>query len=257
MSASDERTGSAGSSASPVQRRGGGARRGAAAAAAARRKHTSCWSCRPSCMLCRGRRCRRCAIARSPSPHRYDGGSTPHCRHRRRPGSALVVAGPRFAEAEAEARGVAACHRRATVLTGARGHGRQTSVRRWPSTTWRTSWPTGSFRHDNPLWSTIELDDGHLTVYELERLGRVPPTVVLATCESGVGGAARRRPAPRSGRHAADHGRTHDRRRNRSAARHRRDSRHDGRASSGSGRPASARRLAGPSTRRRPTAFRV
>ena len=44
------------------------------------------------------------------------------------------------------------------------------------------------FRHDNPLWSTIELDDGQLTVYELERLGRVPPTVVLATCESGVGG---------------------------------------------------------------------
>ena len=46
----------------------------------------------------------------------------------------------------------------------------------------------GRFRHDNPLWSTIELEDGQLTVYELERLGRVPPTVVLATCESGVGG---------------------------------------------------------------------
>ena len=46
----------------------------------------------------------------------------------------------------------------------------------------------GRFRHDNPLWSTIELVDGQLTVYELERLGHIPPTVVLATCESGIAG---------------------------------------------------------------------
>ena len=45
------------------------------------------------------------------------------------------------------------------------------------------------FRHDNPLWSTIELADGPLTVYEIERSGTVPPTVVLASCDSGVGGA--------------------------------------------------------------------
>ncbi len=47
----------------------------------------------------------------------------------------------------------------------------------------------GKFRHDNPLWSTVELADGQLTVYELERLGRVPATMVLATCDSGVAGA--------------------------------------------------------------------
>lgn len=102
--------------------------------------------------------------------------------------SVLVVAGPRLAEADAEARGVAACHRRATVLTGpeasvanvgaAMGHHDLVHVV-----------AHGRFRHDNPLWSTLELADGPLTVYEMQRLGRVPQVVVLATCESGLDGA--------------------------------------------------------------------
>ncbi len=102
--------------------------------------------------------------------------------------SVLVVAGPRLVEADSEARGVAACHRRAKLLTG-------------PAATVANVGDAmahhdmvhfvahGQFRHDNPLWSTLELADGPLTVYELERLGRVPPIVVLATCDSGIGGA--------------------------------------------------------------------
>ena len=104
------------------------------------------------------------------------------------PRSALVVAGPRLAEAEAEARGVAACHRRATLLTGEHATVASVSAAMGKHDAVHLV-AHGSFRHDNPLWSTIELDDGQLTVYELERLGRVPSTVVLATCESGVGGA--------------------------------------------------------------------
>ena len=46
----------------------------------------------------------------------------------------------------------------------------------------------GRFRHDNPLWSTIELADGPLSVYELELIEHTPPTMVLASCDSGVGG---------------------------------------------------------------------
>ena len=46
----------------------------------------------------------------------------------------------------------------------------------------------GRFRHDNPLWSTIELADGPLSVYELELLEHTPPVMVLASCDSGVGG---------------------------------------------------------------------
>lgn len=101
------------------------------------------------------------------------------------PSSALVVAGPRLAEAEVEARNVAACYGSPQLLLGA-----DASVA--AVTTALANHDIvhfvahGHFRHDNPLWSTIELADGQLTVYELERMGRVPPTVVLATCESGV-----------------------------------------------------------------------
>ncbi len=49
----------------------------------------------------------------------------------------------------------------------------------------------GRFRHDNPLWSTIELSDGTMSVYELERLDSVPATMVLATCDSGRGDTRR------------------------------------------------------------------
>ena len=104
------------------------------------------------------------------------------------PRSALVVAGPRLAEAHAEAHGVAACHRRVTLLTGTEATVANVSAEMGKHDAVHFV-AHGRFRHDNPLWSTIELEDGQLTVYELERLGRVPSTVVLATCESGVGGA--------------------------------------------------------------------
>ena len=102
-------------------------------------------------------------------------------------GSALVVAGPRLAEAEAEAHGVAACHRRATLLVGADATVATVGAEMARHDVVHVV-AHGRFRHDSPLWSTIELDDGQLTVYELERLGRVPSVMVLATCESGVGG---------------------------------------------------------------------
>jgi hypothetical protein len=101
--------------------------------------------------------------------------------------SALVVAGPRLELAEAEARGVAACHRRAALLSGAEATVANVSAGMAKHDVVHIV-AHGQFRHDNPLWSTIELADGQLTVYELERLGHVPPTVVLATCDSGVSG---------------------------------------------------------------------
>ena len=44
----------------------------------------------------------------------------------------------------------------------------------------------GSFRADNPMFSSILLDDGPLTVHDFERLGRAPYRLVLAGCDSGV-----------------------------------------------------------------------
>ncbi|MCE6998448.1 CHAT domain-containing tetratricopeptide repeat protein [Saccharothrix sp. S26] len=44
----------------------------------------------------------------------------------------------------------------------------------------------GRLRTDNPLLSALELADGPLTVYDLERLSRAPEVVVLPACQSGV-----------------------------------------------------------------------
>jgi tetratricopeptide (TPR) repeat protein len=45
----------------------------------------------------------------------------------------------------------------------------------------------GRVRSDNPLFSALELADGQLTVYDLERLSRAPSLVLLPACQSGVG----------------------------------------------------------------------
>ena len=45
----------------------------------------------------------------------------------------------------------------------------------------------GRLRPDNPLWSSLELVDGPLSVYDVEQNGRTPPVVVLSACDSGVG----------------------------------------------------------------------
>jgi hypothetical protein len=44
----------------------------------------------------------------------------------------------------------------------------------------------GRFRQDSPMFSSLELDDGPVTVHDLERLGRAPYRLVLSACESGV-----------------------------------------------------------------------
>jgi tetratricopeptide (TPR) repeat protein len=45
----------------------------------------------------------------------------------------------------------------------------------------------GHFRAENPLFSSLRLDDGPLTVYDLGRLRHAPLRLVLSSCESGVG----------------------------------------------------------------------
>jgi len=43
----------------------------------------------------------------------------------------------------------------------------------------------GTFRADNPLFSALQLDDGPLTVYDIEGIDRAPHRLVLSCCESG------------------------------------------------------------------------
>jgi tetratricopeptide (TPR) repeat protein len=46
----------------------------------------------------------------------------------------------------------------------------------------------GRFRSDNPLFSSLELADGPLTVYDLEGLRQAPATVVLSACDTALSG---------------------------------------------------------------------
>jgi len=43
----------------------------------------------------------------------------------------------------------------------------------------------GVFRTDNPLFSSLHLADGDLTIFELERCTRLPHTMVLSACNAG------------------------------------------------------------------------
>ena len=52
--------------------------------------------------------------------------------------------------------------------------------------TWRTSRRTGASAPDSPLFSSLEMADGPLTVHDLERLQVAPYRLVLSACESGV-----------------------------------------------------------------------
>jgi len=44
----------------------------------------------------------------------------------------------------------------------------------------------GSFRDDSPLFSSLRMHDGPLTVYDFEQLHRAPHRLVLSSCDSGV-----------------------------------------------------------------------
>jgi tetratricopeptide (TPR) repeat protein len=48
----------------------------------------------------------------------------------------------------------------------------------------------GTFRSDNPLFSSLLMDDGPLTVHDLQRLRRAPYQLVLSCCDSGVTASA-------------------------------------------------------------------
>jgi tetratricopeptide (TPR) repeat protein len=101
-------------------------------------------------------------------------------------GSALAVAGPRLAQAPSEVAAIGGVHRTAEILAGP-----QATVAAVIDGFTRASIAHvsahGRFRADNALWSTLELADGPLTVYELERVTRVPATIVLASCHSALG----------------------------------------------------------------------
>jgi CHAT domain-containing protein len=95
--------------------------------------------------------------------------------------SVLLAAGPELPAAPVEIESLAPLYRRPTVLVGLAatsdavldglGRSRLAHVA-----------CHGAYRADNPLFSTLTLADGPLTVYDLERCRTMPRTVVLSAC---------------------------------------------------------------------------
>jgi tetratricopeptide (TPR) repeat protein len=100
----------------------------------------------------------------------------------------VLVGGPRLATGDAEVKGLAVQYPDAVVL--AHGDAAAERVMAAMDGAWLVHVAAhGTFRADSPLFSAIELDDGPLTVYDLERLRRAPYRVVLSSCNSAVGAA--------------------------------------------------------------------
>ena len=99
-----------------------------------------------------------------------------------------LVTGPRLESAGAEVPELARTYPQATVL----GDGAATcdATMKALDGAWLAHVAAhGTIRTDNPMFSALELDDGPLTVYDLERLRRAPYRLVLSVCESAVGAA--------------------------------------------------------------------
>jgi tetratricopeptide (TPR) repeat protein len=98
----------------------------------------------------------------------------------------VLVGGPRLATGQAEVRHLATQYPDAAVLS--EGDAVAEQVMAAMDGAWLVHMAAhGTFRADSPLFSAIELDDGPLTVYDLERLKQAPYRVVLSSCDSAVG----------------------------------------------------------------------
>jgi tetratricopeptide (TPR) repeat protein len=100
-----------------------------------------------------------------------------------------IVVGPELEGGAGEAVALADCYPQAEVLTA--GAATAEKVLAALEGKWLAHIAAhGSFRADNPLFSSLMLDDGPLTVHDLHRLKRSPYRLVLSCCDSGVTGSA-------------------------------------------------------------------
>jgi tetratricopeptide (TPR) repeat protein len=98
----------------------------------------------------------------------------------------VLVGGPRLVTGDAEVRHLVQRYPDAVVL--ADGDATAERVMAAMDGAWLVHMAAhGTFRGDSPLFSAIELADGPLTVYDLERLKLAPYRVVLSSCSSAVG----------------------------------------------------------------------
>jgi hypothetical protein len=98
-------------------------------------------------------------------------------------GESVLAAGPRMAAAPAEIKAISA-HVPGRVLVDAEATVSAVASAMDGAALAHIA-AHGSFRIDNPLFSALELADGPLTVYDIERLRQPPTRVVLSACDTG------------------------------------------------------------------------
>ena len=103
-------------------------------------------------------------------------------------GPVLLAAGPGLPGATREVADLVGVYERAVVLTGEFATVDSTLAGLDGASVAHIA-AHGRVRVDNPLFSALDLADGQLTVYDLERLQVPPRLVLLPACQSGVGQA--------------------------------------------------------------------
>lgn len=119
----------------------------------------------------------------SSNPAPVTAGSNPAATTGARPARALLVCGAGLPGGEAEIDNLRALYGDAVVLSGpaatvpavTRAMGQADIVHLAAH---------GAFRADNPMFSSLGLHDGPLTVYDLEALTHAPTTVILPACDA-------------------------------------------------------------------------
>jgi CHAT domain-containing protein len=97
----------------------------------------------------------------------------------------LLVAGPGLDGGTDEVTALAEKYPQARVLAG--GDATAERVLHHMDGAWLVHLAAhGRFRSDNPLFSAVELADGPLTGYDLERLHQAPHQMVLSSCSSAT-----------------------------------------------------------------------
>lgn len=100
-------------------------------------------------------------------------------------GRIVLVAGPDLDHSGLEVKALAKLYAVPEVLTGAAATAERVQQAMDAAELVHIA-AHGRFRADNPQFSAIELADGPLTVYDLERVRRGPRRLVLSACDSGL-----------------------------------------------------------------------
>jgi CHAT domain-containing protein len=132
------------------------------------------WSALPSCVAR--------AVTVSPSATLWHTAAT-HPR-REPPGRAVCVAGPGLPGGREEAQQVAGLYAGSTLLVDGAATCHEVLHRVVGAERLHLA-AHGHVRADNPLFSSVALADGPLTVYELEGVDAAPRHVVLSACDAG------------------------------------------------------------------------